>query len=183
MVLGCFDGMQIMKNNEMHFTDDSKYKSAMIKKSRKLIGYFTYGTDEKREDWGLINHPNKDGHTDCSSFVWLVMKQAGANVGDQAFSTPEMENDAKGVHRFLKQVKARDVKPGDVVIVNVDTGYDADGHTAIIDGPYRGRKTQIIEIGGIKPNSPVHRSQIGASFGRILKQGRITYARVVLPKK
>lgn len=164
----------------MRFTDDSKYKSIMIRKSRQLIGYFTYGTDDERADWGQINNPLKNGHADCSSFVWLVMKQSGASVGNIPFSTPEMEQDAKGGHHFLKQIKAKQVKPGDVIIVNVGTGYGANGHTAIIDSPYRGRQTQIIEIGGIKPIGAVHRSQIGASFGRILASGRITYARPVL---
>lgn len=164
----------------MRFTDDAKYKSIMIRKSRQLIGYFTYGTDDQRKDWGQIDHPRRNGHADCSSFVWLIMKQSGANVGQHAFSTPEMEKDAKDGRHFLRRIKAKQVKPGDVIIVNVGRGYGANGHTAIIDSPYRGRKTQIIEIGGIKPAGPVHRSQIGASFGRILASGRLTYARPVL---
>lgn len=172
-----------MKNREMHFTSDAKYQSVMIKKSRHLLGYFSYATDDEREDWGNWTKPNKNGHADCSSFVWLVMKQSGAQVGDHAFSTPEMEQDAKATHRFFKQVKAKKVKPGDVVIVNVGSGYGANGHTAIIDSPYRGRHTQIIEIGGIQPAGPVHRSQIGASFASLLAKGRVTYARPILPKK
>lgn len=130
------------------FTDDSHYQNTIIKHSRRLIGYFNYGTDEQRMNFGNLQHPNKNGFADCSSLVWLVMKQAGYNVGQTAFSTPEMENDAKNV------------KPGDIVIVNVGTGYGPNGHTAIIDGSYHGRKTQIIEIGGIDPIGAVHRSTI-----------------------
>lgn len=171
-----------MEQHKMTFNDDGKYQNIIIKKSRRLIGYFTYGTDNKREDWGNWANPVKNGHADCSSFVWLVMKQCGASVGDKAFSTPEMEQDAKTDHQFLRQIKAKQVKPGDVVIVNVGNGYGASGHTAIIDSPYRGRKTQIIEIGGIKPTGPVHRSQISASFASLLSQGRLTYARPILPR-
>ena len=92
------------------------------------------------------------------------MKQAGYNVGPTAFSTPEMENDAKNAHQYFRQIHAKNVKPGDIVIVNVGTGYGPNGHTAIIDGPYHGRKTQIIEIGGIDPMGAVHRSTIEQSF-------------------
>ena len=73
------------------------------------------------------------------------MKQAGYNVGQTAFSTPEMENDAKNAHQYFRQIHAKNVKPGDIVIVNVGTGYGPNGHTAIIDGSYHGKKTQIIE--------------------------------------
>ena len=76
------------------FTDDSHYQNTIIKHSRRLIGYFNYGTDEQRMSFGNLQHPNKNGFADCSSLVWLVMKQAGYNVGQTAFSTPEMENDA-----------------------------------------------------------------------------------------
>lgn len=161
------------------FTDDLHYQNSIIKHSRRLIGYFNYGTDDQRMNFGNWQHPNKNGFADCSSFVWLVMKKAGYNVGQTAFSTPEMENDAKSDHHFLKQVLAKKVKPGDIVIVNVGTGYGSNGHTAIIDGPYRGRNTQIIEIGGIDPMGSVHRSTIVQSFQSILKEGRITYARPV----
>lgn len=105
-----------------------------------------------------------------------MMKQAGYNVGQTAFSTPEMENDAKNAHQYFRQIHAKNVKPGDIVIVNVGTGYGPNGHTAIIDGSYHGKKTQIIEIGGIDPMGAVHRSTIAQSFQSLLKEGRITYA-------
>ncbi|WP_241234178.1 NlpC/P60 family protein [Lactobacillus acidophilus] len=159
------------------FTDDSHYQNTIIKHSRHLIGYFNYGTNEQRMNFGNLQHPNKNGFADCSSLVWLVMKQAGYNVGQKAFSTPEMENDAKNTHQYFKQIHAKNVKPGDIVIINVVTGYGPNGHTTIIDGPYHGRKTQIIEIGGIYPMGAVHRSTIEQSFQSLLKDGRITYAR------
>lgn len=164
-------------NIPTQFTDDSHYQNTIINHSRRLIGYFNYGTDSQRMNFGNLQHPNKNGFADCSSLVWLVMKQAGYNVGQTAFSTPEMENDAKNAHQYFRQIHAKNVKPGDIVIVNVGTGYGPNGHTAIIDGPYHGRKTQIIEIGGIDPMGSVHRSTIEQSFQSLLKEGRITYAR------
>ena len=85
-------------NIPTQFTDDSHYQITIIKHSRRLVGYFNYGTDEQRMNFGSLQHRNKNGFADCSSLVWLVMKQAGYNVGKTAFSTPEMENDAKNTH-------------------------------------------------------------------------------------
>ncbi|EEJ71969.1 NlpC/P60 family protein [Lactobacillus ultunensis] len=161
------------------FVNDERYSAPLVKDGRKLMGFFTYGTNEERTLYNDWHHPDKNGKADCSSFVWLVMKRCGYNVGDTPFSTPEMEEDAKKNHVFFKKILAKNVKPGDVVIVNEGVGYGSNGHTAIIDGHYRGRHTQIIEIGGIKPNGPVHRSVIGESFASLLKAGRITYARPV----
>lgn len=86
-------------NIPTQFTDDSHYQNTIIKHSRRLVGYFNYGTDSQRMDFGSLQHRNKNGFADCSSLVWLVMKQAGYNVGQTAFSTPEMENDAKNAHQ------------------------------------------------------------------------------------
>lgn len=174
-----FIGNRLIMPSSTHFTDDSHYQNTIIRHGRRLVGYFNYGTNEQRMAFGNWRHPNRNGFADCSSFVWLVMKQVGYNVGQTAFSTPEMENDAKNQHQYLQQIHAKNVKPGDIVIVNVGTGYGSNGHTAIIDGPYRGRNTQIIEIGGIDPVGSVHRSTIGKSFRSILQDGLITYARPV----
>ena len=130
-------------NIPTQFTDDSHYQNTIIKHSRRLIGYFNYGTDEQRMNFGNLQHPNKNGFADCSSLVWLVMKQAGYNVGQTAFSTPEMGNDAKNAHQYFRQIHAKNVKPGDIVIVNVGTGYGPNGHTAIIDGSYHGKKRKL----------------------------------------
>ena len=64
-------------NIPTQFTDDSHYQNTIIKHSRRLVGYFNYGTDSQRMDFGSLQHRNKNGFADCSSLVWLVMKQAG----------------------------------------------------------------------------------------------------------
>ena len=35
-------------NIPTQFTDDSHYQNTIIKHSRRLVGYFNYGTDEQR---------------------------------------------------------------------------------------------------------------------------------------
>lgn len=156
--------------------DDSGYHNRMIKKARGLLGYFTYGTGAQRTNFGSWRHPKKHGRTDCSGFVWLVMKRAGYHVGNWPFFTAPMEQDAKHGHHYLKKIKAKDIRPGDVVIANTKKGVGNDGHAAIVDSKYDGNDTQIIEMGG-DSNGHVHRSTLGYSLSRKLLKGRITYAR------
>lgn len=144
--------------------------------AKSLLGYFTYGTDDERTDWDDWEHPKKDGHADCSSFVWLVMKHAGCKVGDEPFSTPEMEQDAKGDHEFFKEVTAADSQAGDAIIINIGVGYGPDGHTGILLEPYHGPATKIIEMGGDDHGS-VHIANVQDSFGdKMLSEGRMTLA-------
>lgn len=72
---------------------------ALLTQAKKLIGYFNYGAHGVA-GYGSWKHPNKNGRTDCSGFVWLAMKRAGYNVGNDAFTTLPMELDAKGPHKF-----------------------------------------------------------------------------------
>ena len=72
-------------NIPTQFTDDSHYQNTIIKHSRRLVGYFNYGTDSQRMDFGSLQHRNKNGFADCSSLVWLVMKQAGIMLDKQPF--------------------------------------------------------------------------------------------------
>lgn len=154
-------------------------KVDLLPLAEKLNGYFTYGTDDERTDWSDWRHPKKDGHADCSSFVWLVMKQAGSQVGEEPFSTPEMEQDAKGSHQFFQAVKPDQTQAGDVIVVNVGVGYGSDGHTGILLEPYHGSQTRIIEMGGDSHGS-VHEANVLDSFGaNMLKTGRITFARPI----
>lgn len=154
---------------------------AILTEAKKLLGYFTYGAHGVA-GYGSWKHPNKNGQTDCSGFVWLVMKRAGYNVGSDAFATPAMEADAKGSHRYLKQISAKNAKPGDVIIMNVGGGSGSDGHTAIIAGPYKGYQTKIIEMGGDN-DGEVHVSNIHDSFLSLINKGaRIIWARPVKKK-
>lgn len=159
--------------------DDSGYHNRVIKNARKLLGYFTYGTGAYRTNFGSWRHPNKNGSTDCSGFVWIVMKRAGYRVGNVPFFTLPMERDAKSTHGYLKKISAKNIRPGDIVIVNTGNGVGQNGHAAIVDGKYDGWDTQIIEEGGNLGVDDVHRSSLGSSLSDKLAKGRITYARPV----
>lgn len=153
----------------------------LLSQAKKLLGYFTYGA-HTQSGYGGWKHPNKNGQTDCSGFVWLAMKRAGYNVGSDAFFTGTMEADAKGPHKYLKQIKAKDAKPGDVIIMNIGSGTGPNGHTAIIAGKYKGYQTKIIEMGGDN-HEHVHTSNIEYSFYSLIHGGaRITWARPVKKK-
>lgn len=149
----------------------------LLTEAKKLLGYFTYG-GHGPASYGGWKHPNKNGQTDCSGFVWLAMKRAGYPVGNDAFSTPVMEADAKGSHRYLKQISAKNAKPGDVIIMNVGGGSGQNGHTAIIAGKYKGYQTKIIEMGGTN-NGHIHTSNIHDSFLSLIPNARIIWARPV----
>lgn len=153
----------------------------LLSQAKKLIGYFTYGAHGV-SGYGSWKHPNKNGQTDCSGFVWLAMKRAGYDVGNDAFFTGTMEADAKGPHKYLKQIKAKDAKPGDVIIMNIGSGVGPNGHTAIIAGKYKGYQTKIIEMGGDN-HDHVHTSNIEYSFYSLIHGGaRVTWARPVKKK-
>lgn len=152
----------------------------ILSQAKHLIGYFTYGAHGV-SGYGGWKHPNKNGQTDCSGFVWLAMKRAGYNVGNDAFSTPDMERDARGPHKYLKQISPKNAKPGDVIIMNVGAGYGASGHTAVIAGKYHGYQTKIIEMGGDN-DGHVHASNIHDSFLSLIPNARITWARPVKRK-
>lgn len=160
--------------------DNTSSKNKMIKNAIKLLGYFHYGSGSLRTQYGSIAKPNKKGYTDCSSFVWLVMRKTGYyKAGSWPFYTKSMEIDAHKNHRYLRQIKPSEAKAGDIVIANVGNGLGNNGHTAILDGPYNGWDTQIIQEGGDDGTGPVHRSHLGDSLGEYLMAGKITYARPI----
>ena len=165
-------------NNDtsMYWVDDSRSNNKLIKSARKLIGYFHYGSHAGFGNW---KKPNKNGTTDCSGFVWLAMKRAGYPVGNWPFTTKDMENDARGTHRYLKQIPASQARMGDVMIVNTGNGLYQNGHAAIVDGPYEGLNTQIIQMGGDSSSQSVHRWTLGSSLSEKLLKGKFTYARPV----
>lgn len=168
-------------DNECDDGDIGSGGGAVLTEAKKLLGYFTYGAHGVA-GYGSWKHPNKNGQTDCSGFVWLVMKRAGYDVGSDAFATPAMEADAKGSHRYLKQISAKNAKPGDVIIMNVGGGSGSEGHTAIIAGPYKGYQTKIIEMGG-DDHGHIHVSNIHDSFLSLINGGaRVTWARPVKKK-
>lgn len=79
----------------------------------------------------------------------------------------------------MKKISAKNIRPGDIVIVNTGNGVGQNGHAAIVDGKYDGWNTQIIEEGGNLGVDDVHLSSLGSSLSDKLAKGRITYARPV----
>ena len=122
-------------------------------------------------------NPDKNGQADCSSFVWLVLTKAGYKTPAAAWVTPTMASDAKGSKQFLQQIPDAEAKAGDVIIVNMGSGFGNDGHTAILIEDYHGTSTKIIEMGGYGADS-VHEGQIDTSFGYLLS-GDICFARPI----
>lgn len=114
--------------------------------ARSMIGDFTYsqvrpiqvainGDDDSIKS---ISDVKKDGLVDCSGFVWLAMKLAGANVAKAAtgpWYTGSMAEDITGAQQYLKQLDdPSQIQPGDVIVMNEKDGRGNNGHTAIIDG-------------------------------------------------
>jgi len=134
----------------------------IVETAKALKGYFSY-SQANRTTFGDPMNPNKNGQADCSSFVWLVLTKAGYKTPAAAWATPSMAADAKGA--------------GDVIVVNMGSGFGNDGHTAILIEDYHGTTTKIIEMGGYGADS-VHEGQIDTSFGYLLS-GDICFARPI----
>lgn len=134
--------------------DSGSANGNIVKVAKALLGYFTYQQLHGTQYIGSVEHPDKNGVTDCSGFVWLVLAKAGYKVpANMAWNTSTMAADARGDHKYLKQVSAENAKAGDIVIVNTGGGTGSSGHTAILlenwkSGPDVTNKTKIINEGG-----------------------------------
>lgn len=148
----------------------------IVETAKSLKGFFSYSQDY-RTTFGDPMNPDKNGQADCSSFVWLVLTKAGYKTPAAAWVTPTMASDAKGSKQFLQQIPDAEAKAGDVIIVNMGSGFGNDGHTAILIEDYHGTSTKIIEMGGYGADS-VHEGQIDTSFGYLLS-GDICFARPI----
>jgi cell wall-associated NlpC family hydrolase len=157
-------------DNDNCSTSTSDSDSGIITAAKKFIGYFSYDQVHAEKFIGSVKNPDRNGRTDCSGFVWLVLKICGYKVPDNMqWYTKSMEDDAKGKHKYLQEIKPNDAKAGDVVIVNTGSGAGNEGHTAILeenwkDGSDKGNKTKIIEMGGIPSAHGVNESNFGDSF-------------------
>lgn len=148
----------------------------ILQVAKSLLGYFTYQQSHGVSYIGSVEHPNKGGVTDCSGFVWLVLKKAGYSVPDNMqWFTGTMESDAKGSHKWLKQIDESEASAGDVVIVNSGAGAGNAGHTAILEEKWKGDSTKIIEMGGGLEH--VNERTFKAAFYGL--NGRRTFARPV----
>lgn len=141
----------------------------IVSVAKSLLGYFTYQLIHGESYIGSVANPDRNGITDCSGYVWLVLAKAGYRVpGNMQWYTGSMTGDARGSHSWFQEIAPEQSKAGDVVIYNVGGGAGANGHTAILLETYRGNDTQIIQMGGDGRYSGVNTSTIGYSFGSLL---------------
>lgn len=155
--------------------------SNILNTAKSYIGWFHY-PDPIAHNVAMIGgstkKPNREGQTDCSGFVWLVLENSGYKVpSNMGWFTGSMTADARGSHQWLKAIDEKEAKAGDIVIVNQGGGAGANGHTAILAENWHGANTKIIQMGGAK--SVVNEGQFGSSFSILLSGGDVCLARAV----
>lgn len=158
--------------------------SSVISTAQSLKDYFTYSMRARTNfaksgaynKVSKLSDVDKNGNADCSSYVWLVLKLAGYNVPDQCWYTPSMESDAKGDHKYLKEIDEKNAKAGDIVIVNKAGGNGSNGHTAILLEDWHGTDTRVINEGGSQPDGSVHEGKFATEFYPSLQGGVHTFA-------
>ncbi|KRL84366.1 phage tail tip lysozyme [Ligilactobacillus equi] len=115
--------------------------------AKALEGYFTYENSRpvlphvsKNGKLDSIDDVNRNGDTDCSGYVWLVLKLAGYKVPEGGWFTMSMANDAQGPKQYLKEIPISEAKAGDIVIANLKGtgGSGSNGHTAILAADPKG---------------------------------------------
>ncbi|HHJ3433283.1 TPA: phage tail tip lysozyme [Enterococcus faecium] len=173
-------------NNVCGSKDSNKASTDIIETARGLLGYFTYMQVHGETYIGSIKNPDKNGKTDCSGFVWLVLAKAGyKHPENMAWFTGTMESDAKKENAWLKEIDAKDAKAGDIVIVNTGDGSGSNGHTAILTEDWQSghshpeNPTSIIQMGGIGDGG-VNENPFNTSFSGLMTGSyTITFARAI----
>lgn len=159
---------------------DSSSSSNLLNIAKKLLGYFTYSMGNRRDvakngdlnSLKSVADVKKDGQTDCSGFVWLCFKLGGYNVpANMGWFTVPMQSDARGPHKWLKEVPESQAKAGDIVICG--SGAGAGGHTAILAENWHGDDTKIIQEGGQGGGGGVNEGTFGLSFGSMGNNNRV----------
>lgn len=150
----------------------------ILQTARGWMGWFHYGEVHPSPSLGKdLKNPNKNGITDCSGFVWLVLNKCGYKVpSNMGWYTGTMASDAKSSHKWLKQVDSKNAKAGDIVIVNDGEGSGGMGHTAILMEDWHGNGTKIINEGGAGGDGGVNTSTFQQAFLSLLAGGDITFA-------
>lgn len=150
----------------------------ILQTAKGWMGWFHYGEVHPSPTLGKdLKNPNKNGITDCSGFVWLVLNKCGYKVPpNMGWFTGSMAADAKGPHKWLKAIPANQAKAGDIVIVNDGGGAGGNGHTAILMQDWHGNSTQIINEGGCGGSGGVNTSSFQDAFMSLLAGGDITFA-------
>lgn len=162
----------------------------LLEMAKDLIGYFSYKQvrpiDKHTSKHGKLesfSDVDKNGETDCSGFIWVVMKLTDHKVPEGGWMTGTMEDDARGDQKYLKKIDPKDAKAGDILIANT-TGTGNGGHTCIFVNDPNAKSTseimksdtKIIELGGGKQS--VSYGKVNTSFGDLGK-GSVTVARPV----
>lgn len=151
----------------------------IVTMAKSMNGWFHYSQDYRKQ-FGDPMNPDKNGYTDCSSFVWLTLTRAGYKTpADVGWFTGTMASDAKGANQWLKQIPESEAQAGDVVIVNQGSGVGNNGHTAIITEKWRGNDTKIIESGGDPSKGAIHESTFQYSFYGLISGGDLVLARPI----
>jgi hypothetical protein len=101
----------------------------------------------------------KNGHADCSSFVWYVCNACGYDVGSSAFTTYTEPS-------ILDEISADDTGSGSIVVN--DNGGNS--HTAFLEEKWKGDDTAIINMGGRDnhggPSGDVNEDTYGMAFAK-----------------
>ena len=143
------------------------------------LGWFHYEQIHPSPDLGTdLQNPNKEGHTDCSGYVWLVLNKAGYNVpANMQWYTGSMTSDARGAKQYLCEISESEAQAGDVIIVNQGGGAGSNGHTGILTEKWNGYDTKIIQEGG--NGDRVNIEAFSTSFTSLIAGGDICFARPV----
>lgn len=143
------------------------------------LGWFHYDQVHPAPDLGTdLKNPNKEGRTDCSGFVWLVLNKAGYSVPpNMQWYTGSMASDARGTKQYLREISESEAQAGDVIIVNQGGGAGSNGHTGILTEKWKGYDTKIIQEGG--NGDRVNIEAFGTSFTSLISGGDICFARPV----
>ncbi|EMF0419628.1 CHAP domain-containing protein [Enterococcus hirae] len=151
----------------------------ILKIAKEWLGWFHYAQIHPSSDLGTdLKNPNKEGQTDCSGFVWLVLNKAGCSVPpNMQWYTGSMASDARGAKQYLREISESEAQAGDVIIVNQGGGAGSNGHTGILTEKWKGYETKIIQEGG--NGDRVNIEAFGTSFTSLISGGDICFARPV----
>lgn len=151
----------------------------IVKTARKYLGWFHYVLSHGLDAFKSWDNPPHDAETDCSGFVWFILHKTGYSVPDSmGWTTGSMEQDAKGPHKYLKEISPSEAGPGDIVIVNTGDGTGAAGHTAILTEKWqsgqsdRNVSTKVIQQGGSEDK--VNEAPFNTSFLSLLESTHTT---------
>lgn len=179
------DQEQVCKGDSGGGSDSSSKSSSggssdLVSVAEDLLGYFDYVMVHGEDHIGSVDDPDKDGITDCSGFMWLVLKKEGYKApDDMQWNTDSMEDDAKGDEEYIEEISEDEAKAGDMVIVTEDGKV---GHTAFLMEDWKGEKpedntTKIIQMGGISMDG-VSKDEFNSSFKSLVEgDPELTFAK------